>query len=216
MKGSLVWLPLRHTWHNRTDRLLLQFHVTFVIMSRAPPAVAPSSVLRHNWKTLAWLTSRWSKPPDVDACPHIVFICSSVLRCKSTNLLPLGFEIQTIKPSQWFWGTNYQTVDLDFDAQTKKLSQWFWNQTTDKPLSPILRLNRKIHASRLLHMYDADRTQCHPTFRLSDNRVPDLCLIIPNPPHQFSYSCLDPHCYSSCRIHHLHITRQSNVFLHTK
>jgi hypothetical protein len=36
---------------------------------------------------------------DVDACPHTVFIRSSVLRHKPTNLLPLGFETQTKKKS---------------------------------------------------------------------------------------------------------------------
>jgi hypothetical protein len=36
---------------------------------------------------------------NIDACAHTVFIRSSVLRCKPANLLSLGFEAQTKKPS---------------------------------------------------------------------------------------------------------------------
>jgi hypothetical protein len=98
-EGSLVWLLLCHSWCHRTDRSLCYFHVTSVMMPRAPPVVAPSPVLRQNCETLAWLASQRSKPPDVDACPHTVFIHSSILRLKPTNLLPLGLEAQTKKPS---------------------------------------------------------------------------------------------------------------------
>jgi hypothetical protein len=150
------------------------------------------------------LASRQSKPPDVDACPHTIFIHSSVLRRKSANLFPLGFEAQTKKLSQWFWGATHQTVDLGFNAQTKKVSP------------PILRLNREIRASRLLHVYDADRTWCELTSRSYGHQVPDLCLITADPPHQVSYSCLDPRCCLPYRILHLHITRQGNMFFHTK
>jgi hypothetical protein len=51
MKGSLVWLPLRHTRRHRTDRLLLHFYVTSTMMPRAPPAITPPLVLRQNWET---------------------------------------------------------------------------------------------------------------------------------------------------------------------
>jgi hypothetical protein len=100
MKGSLIRLPLRRTRRHRTDRRLLHFHATSTMMPRAPPSVTSSPILRHNWKTLARLTSRRSKPPDVDACPHTVFIRSSVLRRKPINLRPLGFEAQTKKVSR--------------------------------------------------------------------------------------------------------------------
>jgi hypothetical protein len=123
---------------------------------------------------------------------------------------------KTKKPSQWFWGPNHQTVDLDFEDQTKKSSQWFWGQTTNKPSPSVLRLNQKTHASRLLHVYDADCTRRHSISWSSSHRVPNLCLIIPDSPHQISYSCLDPHHCSSCRIRHLHITRQANMFLYTE
>jgi hypothetical protein len=119
-KGSLAWLPLHRTQRHWTNRLFLHFHVSFTMMPRAPLVVAPLPVLRQNLETLARLASRWSKPLDVDACPHTVFICSSVLRHKLINLLPLGFETQTKKPSWWFWGLNHQTVNLGFEVQTKK------------------------------------------------------------------------------------------------
>jgi hypothetical protein len=118
MNGSLVWLPLRRTRHHRTIRLLLHFHVTSAMMPPAPPAVAPPPVLRQSWETLAWHASRWSKPPDVNMCPHTVFIHSSILRRKPINLLPHGFKGQTKKPSWWFWGPNHQTVATDFDAKS--------------------------------------------------------------------------------------------------
>jgi hypothetical protein len=141
MKDTLVWLSLCYTQCHRTDRLLLYFHVTSVMMPRAPPVVAPLLVLRQNWETLARLASRRSKPPDVDVCPHTVFIRPSVLRHKLTNLLPLSFEAQTKKPSRWFWGPNHQTAATGFQAQTRKpervvlkpnhknRSHQFWGQT---------------------------------------------------------------------------------------
>jgi hypothetical protein len=129
---------------------------------------------------------------------------------------PHGFDAKTKKLSQWFWGTNHQTVDRGFEFQTKKSSQWFWGQTTDKLSPPVLRLNWEICTSRLLHVYDAGRTWRHPTSRSSDHWVPDLCLIIPDPPHKVSYSYLDPRHCPPCCIRHLHIMRQANMFLHTE
>jgi hypothetical protein len=114
MKGNLVWLPLRCTRRHQANHFLLHVHVTSAMMPRAPPVIAPSLVLRQNWKALAQLASRRIKPPDVDVCPHIVFIYSSVLRGKPTNLLPLGFKAQTKKPSWWFWGPKQVTVALVF------------------------------------------------------------------------------------------------------
>jgi hypothetical protein len=193
MKGSLVGLPLHYTLQHRTDHLLLHFHAIFTMMLCASPSVVPLPVLRQNWETLARPASWCSKSPDVNACPHTVFIHPSVSRHKPTNLLPLGFE-----------------------AQTKKLSQWFWGQITEKLSPPVLRLNQKTHASRLLHVYDADHTRRHSTSRSSGHWVPDLCLIIPDPPHQVSYSCLHHHRCTPCCIRHLHITRQANTFLHNE
>jgi hypothetical protein len=102
MKGSLVWLPLHRTRRHQTNHLSLHFHVTSMMMPRAQPVVTPPPVLRQNWETLARLTSLQSKPPNVDACPHTVFIHSSILRRKPANLLLLGFEAKTKKSSRWF------------------------------------------------------------------------------------------------------------------
>jgi hypothetical protein len=140
----------------------------------------------------------------------------------------IGFEAQTDKPPPTlFWGPNQETITIIlrpkssnrrpwFWGPNQEPSQWFWGQTTDKPSPPVLRLNRKTCASRLLHVYDADCTRRHPTSRSSGHWVSDLCLIIPDPPHQVSYSCLDPHRYLPCHICHLHIMRQANTFLHTE
>jgi hypothetical protein len=147
LKGSLVRLQLQRTWRHWTDHLSLLFHVTSAMMPHAPSVVAPLLVLRQNRKTLTWLTSHQSKPPDIDACPHTVFIHPSVLRHKSTNLLPLDFEAQAKKLSRWFWGLNHQTIDLGFEAQTKKPLQWFWGQTTDKPSTLVLRPKAKNYRS---------------------------------------------------------------------
>jgi hypothetical protein len=38
-----------------------------------------------------------------------------------TKRSPLGFEAQTKKLLQWFWGPNHQTVVASFEAQTGKL-----------------------------------------------------------------------------------------------
>jgi hypothetical protein len=117
----------------------------------------PSLILRQNWETLAWLALHRSKPSDVDTCPHTVFICSSVLSHKPINLLPLGFEVQTMKPSQWFWGPNHQTVDLCFEAQTKKPSRWFWGPNHKTIATSFeAKLGNLRCSSPLLHVYDAD------------------------------------------------------------
>jgi hypothetical protein len=130
------------TRRNRTNHLLLHIHAPSAMMPRAPHVVASSPVLRQNWKTLAQLASRRSKPSDVDACPHTIFIGTSVLRRKPTNLVPLGFENQRNhrggfvsqitkpqlsvlrtkmgNPSEWFWGQNTRTVTTDFEAKPGK------------------------------------------------------------------------------------------------
>jgi hypothetical protein len=111
MKGSLVQLPLHRTRRHRTGHLLLDFHVTSMMMPRAPPDVAPPPVLRQNWETLARLASQWSKSLDVDACP-------------SQRFHPLiGFEAQTYKPPLTsFWGPKPRNRCGDFEAQITKPS----------------------------------------------------------------------------------------------
>jgi hypothetical protein len=78
----------------------------------------------------------------------------------------------------------------------------------------VLRLNQETCAPRL-HVHGTDRTQRHPTSRSSSHRVPNLCLTIPGPLHQVSYSCLDPRRCPPCRTCYLHTTRQANTILHT-
>jgi hypothetical protein len=117
-------------------------------------------------------------------CPTCFVMKQAIVcRCVSPHRLhPLiGFEAQTDKPpSTWFLGPNQETVmvilrpksqnrDLGFWAQTKKLAQWFLGQTTDKPSSPVLRLNWKTNTSRLLHVYVVDHIWHHPTSRSSSH-----------------------------------------------
>jgi hypothetical protein len=90
------------------------------MMPRASSVVAPSPVLMQSRKPLSRLALWRSRPSNVDACPHTVFIHPSVLRHKSINLLPLWFEVQTKKPLWWFWDLNHQTIDFGFEAQIKK------------------------------------------------------------------------------------------------
>jgi hypothetical protein len=127
------------------------------MMPLAPPAVAPPPVLRQNWKTLAQIASRWSKTPNVDACPHTIFIYPSVLRNKPTNLLQIDFEAQTKKLS-WsrhrmstrvltpsssvhrFWGTNRQTSSkLILRPKPINCRGDFEAQITKPPQLPVLR-----------------------------------------------------------------------------
>jgi hypothetical protein len=69
-----------------------------MMVPHAPPVVAPPSVLRPDWKTLARLASTRSKPLDLDTCPEpthplIDFVMQQI------NLSPLSFEAQSKKPS---------------------------------------------------------------------------------------------------------------------
>jgi hypothetical protein len=145
MKDSFVRLPLRRTWRHWTYSLLLHFHMTSMMMPRAPPTVAPSPILSQNWETLARLASWWSNPLDVDTCPHTVFIRLSVLRCKPANLLPLvlrpkprnhrdDFESQITKPSTLVLRPKPRNHRNGFEA--KPLTNYhhqFWG-STKKPM----------------------------------------------------------------------------------
>jgi hypothetical protein len=139
---------------------------------------------KQNWENLAWLAWWWSKPQDVDACPHTVFIHSSVLRHKLTNLLPFGFEAQNKNPSWWFWGPNHQTIDLGFNAQIKKPSRRFYgtnHQTTTagfeaqtgKPERVVLRPN---HMNQSYQFWDQTRRNHRPWFwGLTNSRSSSPC-----------------------------------------
>jgi hypothetical protein len=92
LKGSLIRLQLHRTRCNRTDCLSfaslpcdLYDDATCTIHHHS------SSSFEAKLETLARLALQWSKPPDVNACPHTVFMNLSVLRHKPTNLAPLCF-----------------------------------------------------------------------------------------------------------------------------
>jgi hypothetical protein len=117
------------------------------------------------------------------------------------KILAAGTKFSDTPPAE-------ETIDLGFEAKP------------GNPKPPVLRPNREkpskqeIRAPRLL-VHGADRTQHHPTSRSFSHQVPDLCLIIPGPLHQVSYSCHDPHCCPPCHTCLLHTTRQANAILHT-
>jgi hypothetical protein len=101
----------------------------------------------------------------------------------------------------------------DFETQITKPELPVLRPKPKNPSTLVLRPNQETCAPRL-HVHSTNRTRCHPTSRLSDHRVPDLCLIIPGPLHQVSYSCHDScHC-PPCHTCHLHTTRQANAILH--
>jgi hypothetical protein len=109
-------------------------------MPRAPPIITPPPVLRPDWKTLAWLAFRRSKPPDLDMCPApnhppIGFVAQLI------NSSPLSFEAQTKKPSWWFWSANHQTVAAGFETQTRKPSPLALRPNQRKTSRPVLRSN---------------------------------------------------------------------------
>jgi hypothetical protein len=131
------------------------------------------------------------RPPSIDFMTQL------------TNRSPLGFESQTKKPLRWFWDPNHQTGSAGFEAQI------------GKPSTLILRLNQETRAPRL-HVHDANRTWHHPTSRSPCHRVSDMCLTIPSPLHQVSYSCRDLYRCSPCRTCHLYTTRQATMILHMK
>jgi hypothetical protein len=136
------------------------------------------------------------------------FKMKQAARCQcvsSHHLHPLiGFEAQTDKPPPtWFWGPNQETVVVILRPKSPNRHPWFWGPIQET-LTVVLRPN---HWQTITISFEA---------KPSGHRVPDLCLIIPDPPHQVCYSCLNPcHCPPCC-IRHLHIMRQANTFLHTE
>jgi hypothetical protein len=125
-------------------------------MRHAPPTVAPSSVLRPNWETLAWLAPRWSNPLDVNVCPHTIFIHTSVLRRKPTNLLPHGFEDQTKKLSWRFYGPNHQTAVAGFEFYTSfKLENY-----TNIPNYRYIQSYITIISNNLIHTHKCHLHSC--------------------------------------------------------
>jgi hypothetical protein len=74
----------------------------------------PPSVLRLDWKTLAWLASTRSNPSYLDACP-VPF--SLYQFCGATD-----------KPSStWFWDSNQETVAVILRPKSPNRSCPFWD-----------------------------------------------------------------------------------------
>jgi hypothetical protein len=130
-----------------------------------------------------------------------------------TNRNLCGIEAQTKKSSRWFWGTNHQTGATGFEAQPRNPKPPILRPNREKPLTLVLRPNQETHAPHLL-IHGADHTRRHPTSWSPGHQVPDLCLTIPSPLHQVSYSCHIPHHCLSCCTCHLHTMRQANTILH--
>jgi hypothetical protein len=103
----------------------------------------------------------------------------------------------------------------DFEAQITIPELPILRPKPENPSTLVLRPNRETRAPHLL-VHSIDCTRCHPTSRLFDHRVPDLCLTIPDPLYQVSYSCLDPRRCAPCRTSLLHTMRQANMILHTR
>jgi hypothetical protein len=105
---------------------------------------------------------------------------------QQTNRSLHGFETQTKKPTTGFEAKPGETVATGFEAKPVKITAASFEgkpleivrvvlgQTTHKPLTLILRLNQETHAPSR-HVPSADLTWRHPTSRLSDHQVPNLC-----------------------------------------
>jgi hypothetical protein len=62
-----------------------------------------------------------------------------------TNRSPLGFEVQTKKPSWGFWGPHHQIVAAGFEAQTGKLI------TTSFEAKPLTNHHNSFEAKPLIN-----------------------------------------------------------------
>jgi hypothetical protein len=117
----------------RLVHLQLKSDATSVMVPRAPHAVALPLFLRVDWETRSRLPSKRSKTLDLNvfstSLPHSVGFLA-----QPTNCSMLGSEVQTKKPSRWFWDLNHQTVAAGFEVRIGKPSTTL-----------VLRLNQKIH-----------------------------------------------------------------------
>jgi hypothetical protein len=120
-----------------------------------------------------------AKPPETVTTGFEVKPLETVtanFEAKPPETVTTGFEAKSVKTVRVVLRPNHsQIVAIGFKGQTdEKTSEWFWGQTTYKPSTLVLRLNKEIRAHHL-HVHGADRTQRHPTSRPPDHRVPDLC-----------------------------------------
>jgi hypothetical protein len=88
------------------------------MVPHAPPTIGHPSILRSDWKTLTWLASSWSKPPDLDPCPT----SSSLHRfCGATD---------KANPA-WFWVPNQEIVTVILRPKSSNNSCRFWDQNRE-------------------------------------------------------------------------------------
>jgi hypothetical protein len=84
------------------------------MMPYVPPIVAPPSVLRIDWKTLARLTFRRNKPSNLDACP-------------ASYSLRRFYSVTDKAKLVWFWGQNQQTIAVILMLKSLNRSYRFWD-----------------------------------------------------------------------------------------
>jgi hypothetical protein len=113
-----------------------------MMVTRAPPAVAPPPVLRPDWKTLIRLASTRSKLLDLDACPTLSSSSVSFM-VQPINRSPLGFDAHTKKPSWWFWGPNHPTVAAGFEDQIRKPITTSFEAKTGETIPVVLTSNHR-------------------------------------------------------------------------
>jgi hypothetical protein len=165
------------------------------MVPHAPPAVVPPPVLRPDWKTLVWLASKRSKPPDLDTCPtpfSLRRFCGTTDKLKPTwfwgsNQETVAVILRLKSPNQscQFWGPNWETHHHLFWGQTGENSRpWFWGSTKKPALLVSMCTVQTTHD--VTWPLDCPVTE-YPT-----------CATIPGPLCQVSYSCHDPHRYTSC------------------
>jgi hypothetical protein len=159
---------------------------------------------------------------------HHPYRASTSLEARLKNPIPTFFQVKQVARSRrvphvifilhWFCGILWhksRNRHGDFEAQIIKLYLTVLRPKPGNPSILILRPNHETRAPDLL-MHGADITQRHPTSQSSGDWVLNLCLVVPSPLHQVSYSCHDHRRCPSCRTCHLHTTRQANAILHTR
>jgi hypothetical protein len=180
-------------------------------MPRAPPVIAPPLILRQDWETLTRLASMWSKP--LDFWRNWQIEVRLVLMPKPRNCR-CDFEAQITKLYHHrFWGQTRRNRPNGFVVklvknhpsgfEVKPLTNcrpWFWGSTKKHMLLISSYMVQTAHS--VTRPPDRPATE-YPT-----------CAIIPDPQHQVSYSCHDPHRCPPCCTCHLHTTRQANMILH--
>jgi hypothetical protein len=171
-----------------------------------------------------WITHGIIRPPDRSATEYLT--CAwlyPIIRTKSPTLASIlvvvchvAFATYTSRDKQTCFSTLNNSIWVSWQGSNQETVVVVLRSKHWQIVATDFKVKLKPRVSRLHHVYDVDHIRHHPTSQSSGHWVPELCLIIPDPPHQVSHSCPDPHhCPSYC-ICHLHIRRQVNTFLHTE